>query len=399
MRDAIVCGSGVAGLSAAIGLATHGWSVDVYERDASVREIGAGIFLKANGLRVLRKFGLLDRIRKDCVVLKEARTLSKEGNVLQRRPFQDNNPVWTIQRQLLIRALYDEAVSRGARVHTNSPVHGVSHDGTVRVRDQVFDAELIVAADGVNSVARRGLGLDRPVRLPKSGAIRLLVPRTLAEAEDVVREFWSGRLRVGVAPCTSSDVFAYLIAPLTDGRGKQIPIDAEYWSAQFPSLASEGLFGRAAHADSVHHPYPLVHAQSWVKGCVALVGDAAHALPPTLGQGAGLSLTNALLLSEYVSNRHKIPEALAAWQNDWRWVSDRTQSWSRRYDRITSEWPSGLYPLRDAVIWAIGKSRRFNRYMRIADHVDAPSRRVLSAPSLSAPSRDRVPGRRPDPAK
>ena len=65
MRKAIVCGSGVAGLSATIALAMKGWSVDVYERSAVVREIGAGIFIKGNGLRVLESFGLLERIRRE----------------------------------------------------------------------------------------------------------------------------------------------------------------------------------------------------------------------------------------------------------------------------------------------------------------------------------------------
>ena len=387
MRTSIVSGSGVAGLGAAIALAMKNWSVDVYERSPSVREIGAGIFIKANGLRVLDHLELLETVRKDCVPLREARTLSKDGDLLQCRPLSGFNPVWMIQRQLLIWALYDRAVALGVRVHTNSPVDTYSPDGAVRVNGQTRHAELVIAADGVNSAARRSLGLDRPVRPSRSGAIRFLVPRTAPEAEDVVREFWSGRLRVGVAPCTPRDVFSYLIAPLNDTQGKRTPIDIEYWARRFPKLASEGLFERSRGADSVHHPYPLVNTSSWINGRIALVGDAAHALPPTLGQGAGLSLTNAFLLSEYVSNpRHSdVTRALMAWQHDWRWISDRTQLWSRRYDWITSEWPASLYPLRNTVIWAIGKSRRFNGYMRIADRVDAQGQRLLPVAGTAKP--------------
>ena len=377
MRKAIVCGSGVAGLSATIALAMKDWSVEVYERSTAVREIGAGIFIKGNGLRVLESFGLIDRIRRDCVVLREARTLDRNGEVLQRRILHDLNPVWNIQRQHLIRALLDRAAELGARVHTDSPVDAISPDGTVSTRGRQLRAEFVVAADGVNSAARRVLGLDRPVRAPLSGAIRLLVPRTAHEAEDMVREFWSGRLRIGVSPCTQTEVFSYLIAPLNDERGRRVPIDAGYWAARFPKLTSQGFFDRAAVAEAVHHPYPFVSALSWMNGCAALVGDAAHALPPTLGQGAGLSLTNTLLLSEYVSSHSSVPAALAQWQRDWRWVSDRTQTWARRYDWITSEWPPSVYALRDAVIWGIGKSPRLNNYMRIADRVDAPGRKIL----------------------
>jgi 2-polyprenyl-6-methoxyphenol hydroxylase-like FAD-dependent oxidoreductase len=378
MRTAVVCGSGVAGLSAAIAFAMQGWKVDVYERDSAVREIGAGIFIKANGLRVLESFGLLDRIRRDCVVLQEALTLDKEGKVLQRRKLPGLNPVWNIQRQFLIRALLDRAIELGVRVHTSSAVEQVVPEGWIGIGGQTIRADLVIAADGVNSAARRMLGLDRPVREPRGGAIRLLVPRTAFEADDWVRESWSDRLRIGISPCSRTDVFSYLIAPVEDKRGTRVPIDKEYWSTRFPKLTSEGFFERAAVAGGVHHRYPLVGTKAWAKGRVALVGDAAHALPPTLGQGAGLALTNTLLLSHYVSAMQNVHDALAAWERDWRWISDRTQVWARRYDWITSEWPQSLYPLRNLVIWGLGKSSRFNRYMRIADRIDAPARTVLS---------------------
>jgi 2-polyprenyl-6-methoxyphenol hydroxylase-like FAD-dependent oxidoreductase len=384
MRDAIVGGAGVGGLSAAIGLAMNGWSVDVYERGTSVREIGAGIFIKGNGLRVLDALGVLDQIRRDCVVLREARTFDKNGQCLARRPLYEHNPVWTIQRQLLVRALCDRTIELGGRIHVDSQVEVTGPEGDVRIGGQRLHAELVVAADGVNSSARHALGLDRPVGSPRSGAIRLLIPRTGSEADDVVREFWSGHLRVGIAPCTPRDVFVYLIAPLGEQSGTVTPIDVEFWSEHFPKLASEGLFERAKNSVCVHHAYPLVRTTSWFSGRVALIGDAAHALPPTLGQGAGLSLTNALLMSRYVSERREIPAALAAWQRDWRWITDRTQRWSRKYDRITSEWPQALYPLRSAAIWAIGRSPRFNSYMRVADRVDAPKNTVLPVAAAAA---------------
>jgi 2-polyprenyl-6-methoxyphenol hydroxylase-like FAD-dependent oxidoreductase len=393
MRKAIVCGGGVAGLSAAIALGLRGWAVSVYERSSTVREIGAGIFIKGNGLRVLEGFGLLDRIRRDCVVLREARTLDKNGNILQQRLLHESNPVWNIQRELLIRALLARATELGARVHTDSSVDAISPDGSVTIRGGQVGAELVVAADGVNSVARHTLGLDRPARKPLSGAIRVLVPRSSHEAENIVREFWSGRLRVGVSPCTATEVFSYLIAPLNDQRGARTPIEMEYWAARFPRLAAEGLFQRAAVEEGVHHRYPFVSASSWTRGCVALVGDAAHGLPPTLGQGAGLSLMNTLLLSHYVSSRSDVPEALAAWERDWRWVANRTQIWARRYDWITSEWPPSVYALRNAVIWAIGKSRRFNGYMRVADRVDALTRKVLPAPRFTLQAGEPAPNR------
>jgi 2-polyprenyl-6-methoxyphenol hydroxylase-like FAD-dependent oxidoreductase len=238
-------------------------------------------------------------------------------------------------------------------------------------------------------VVRRALELNLPVQAPRSGAVRLLVQRTAHEAEDVVREYWSGRLRVGICPCSRADVFVYLIAPLDDEHGSKLPIAEDYWSERFPRLAADGIFRRAATAVAVHHRYPLVATSSWVKGRVVLAGDAAHAMPPTLAQGIGLAFTNMSLLAQYVSAEQDLGAALAAWQRDWRWVTIRTQSWSRRYDWITSEWPGWAYGLRSAVIWSLGKSRRFNHHMRIADRVDAPRRRILSVEEVAVSSSGR----------
>lgn len=379
MRSAIVVGGGVAGLSAAISLARTGWRVDVYERGSAIREIGAGIFIKGNGLRVLESYGLLDRIARDCVVLREAHVLDRDGRLLQKRILKEVNTVWNVKRELLIRALCDRATELGARIHVDSPVDSVAEDGFATVRQERIRADLVVAADGVNSIARRQLGLDREVSLPRSGAIRMLVPRTTFEAGDLTREYWSGRLRVGVAPCTTTEVYSYLSAPLDDIDGACAPIKANYWAAHFPALAVQGFFDRADRAGGVHHPYPFVGIAGWSRGKVALVGDAVHALPPTLGQGAGLAMMNALLLGAYLAEARDITAAMASWERDWRWISDRTQFCARRYDWMTSEWPRQAYWFREAIIWGIGKSRRINDYMRVADRVDAP--RGLLLPS------------------
>src|SRR5215204_6169624 len=122
MRVAVVCGGGVAGLSSAISLARTGWSVDVYERGSAIREIGAGIFIKGNGLRVLESYGLLERLARDCVFLEEAHVLDADGKLLQRRILKEVNRVWNIKRQNLVQALRDRATELAVEIGLDSPV-------------------------------------------------------------------------------------------------------------------------------------------------------------------------------------------------------------------------------------------------------------------------------------
>ena len=87
-------------------------------------------------------------------------------------------------------------------------------------------------------------------------------------------------------------------------------------------------------------------------------------MPPTLGQGAGLTMMNGHALATLVSNMDDVPRALERWENSVRYISDATLRWAIRYDRFTRYWPA---PLRPRVIWAFGRFKALNRRMRIAD--------------------------------
>jgi 2-methyl-3-hydroxypyridine 5-carboxylic acid dioxygenase len=102
-----------------------------------------------------------------------------------------------------------------------------------------------------------------------------------------------------------------------------LPVDPAIWASCFPSLAPAfetiGSRGR-------YDVYEMARLDSWSVGRVAIVGDSAHAMPPTLAQGAGCAMMNALSLAEFVSEASDVVMRLRQWEAQERSLTDHTQA-------------------------------------------------------------------------
>src|SRR5258706_16369048 len=123
--------------------------------------------------------------------------------------------------------------------------------------------------------------------------------------------------------------YVYQVCPEADETSGALPNNVAIWSAAFPRLrrAIEILSQTAAS----QHNYSIVRCPRWQIGRVAIIGDAAHGLPPTLGQGVGLTLMNARALAVALGDDNKVDEVLPVWDAAIRFISDRTQRWALRY--------------------------------------------------------------------
>jgi 2-polyprenyl-6-methoxyphenol hydroxylase-like FAD-dependent oxidoreductase len=345
--------------------------VTLHERGDELREIGAGIFMWENGLQVLEELGIYEDAagRGEAI---GAWQLFDERN----RKIQDEwmNPdgvrLITVLRTELHRALASAATRAGVEVITGSRVMGATGDGRLLLENgDARVADLVIGADGVNSAVRDSLGLARSVSSLHDGCGRHLIPRTGSDPRNRTLEYWKGARRVGIVPCTSEEVYVYLCCPEADNRGRAKPLDRASWIESFPNLVDviERIpdAGRwASFSDSV--------CKSWRQGRVALLGDAAHAMSPNLGQGACVAMANARSLSHILDRNTDVASALVQWEHNERPVTDATQRYSRIYGRIGTAWPRQLLDLRSAVIWAAGRSKRVQKRVNVAaTHVPA----------------------------
>jgi 2-polyprenyl-6-methoxyphenol hydroxylase-like FAD-dependent oxidoreductase len=366
-RSVEIVGGGIAGLTAALLFSRAGWRVRVHERSPEVREIGAGIALKNNSISVLERLGVDDLVLKRGQRILVRDLLDEHGKLVRSREITDQFREIVLPRQDVVQGLAEGCAREGIEVRVGSTVVRVTEDATLELGSgERVSADLVVGADGWRSRVRDDLGLTKIARELRNGATRFLIPRTGFEPDGLQREYWSGKRRIGISPCTADLTYSYLSCPQADAEGSALPFDVANWQQWFPGLTP--FLARFAGADSgTRFAYPHVECHAWSRGRVALIGDAAHALPPTLGQGAGLAIMNAAALVRALHQEAEVETALRVWEKERRPLTNHTQRWSLWYDTMTTRWPPQLDFGRRSVMWSFARFNFLNSWLRAAD--------------------------------
>jgi 2-polyprenyl-6-methoxyphenol hydroxylase-like FAD-dependent oxidoreductase len=344
-RHAEIAGAGFAGLTAAAALAQRGWSVRVHERAEALRTTGAGIYIYENGLRVLEAVGAYAAAVHGAPFAHTREVRDDRNSVVSVHRWQGSR-VFSIVRQTVINALAESATLSGAEIVTNSVAAGATSDGTLIMADgRSLKADLVIGADGSNSRVRDSLGLLSKRRPLVDGCTRFLIHKTPEEQGQenndngaTTIEYWSGSRRVLYTPCSETEIYIALTMLDSDEVAKAVPLRRDAWKRWFPHLSAliERLDGQGRY-----DRFELIKLKRWSTGRVAIIGDAAHALPPNIGQGGGCAMMNALSLAVHLERERNIVLALKAWERSERAITDHTQRWSWLLGLPTT-WPPAL---------------------------------------------------------
>ena len=346
-----IAGAGFGGLVAAIGLADRGWTVRVHERRDVLHAEGYGIAIQDNMTRVFATLGILDEILAGGMEIDRRDSLNGDGEVVL--SLKTGLGRYRISRRHIVNLLAQRARTSGVEIVTGSTVVDTTPDGRIELDGgKTHRADLVVAADGINSILRESLGLTVRRVWQKEGGVRLVIARlpedVATDARDgtAMIEAWSNKRRILYCPNSQSEVYVILTCMERDTEARATPVDIAAWQQSFPTMGP--LLERIARDTDWDEcrwvRFQTIRLQRWSAGCVAVLGDAAHAMPPYLGQGAGHAMMNGLGLAVAVDEAPDLASALELWERRERPLTEHTQRWTRIYGAtiFLPEWLKSL---------------------------------------------------------
>jgi 2-polyprenyl-6-methoxyphenol hydroxylase-like FAD-dependent oxidoreductase len=265
---------------------------------------------------VLDALGLLAPVISNVIPAFRRERQDSDGKAFSSCDFDPACRLYLPLQPSLLTALYDALIETGGEVVFNSRAVGADPDGRLEFANgSRVRGDLIIGADGINSVIRDSLGLLRQRRAANQFCYRAVIRREPGrfetEAECTHYEHWSGSRRLLYAPATAEFAHVELTSVASDCSGNPGRIDRQTWQARFPNLTS--IIDRVPD-NARGEWFETIRPEYWSSGRVAIIGDAATAQSPIVGHGVGCMMMSAFALVQTIDHSAGPAEGLTRWE-------------------------------------------------------------------------------------
>lgn len=308
MPTAIVAGAGIAGLASALALAQEGFQVTVLERASELGEVGAGVALARNGIASLRSLGLDDgAIERIGIPTRAGGTFDRQGGpILPIAADVEGVTMRGVHRPRLHGALLERVRALGVEVLTGAEVTGATAGAPGGAPAAVIangverTADLLVAADGVRSAVRDAVAPAARAVYSGYSSWRAVLAHRLDPP--VLTQYWGPHAEAGTMPVGPDLTYWYGYVKLPEGTRylDERTAAREYfhdWAEPVRDVIDATPGEAVMRHDVLHLPGGM---RRYAVGRVVAVGDAAHAMLPTMGQGAATALEDGICVGRLV---------------------------------------------------------------------------------------------------
>jgi 2-polyprenyl-6-methoxyphenol hydroxylase-like FAD-dependent oxidoreductase len=315
-----VIGAGFAGLASATLLARAGHQVTVFEKFVTPQAVGAGILIQPTGLAAMRTLGIYDEILAHGARVNNLCGVSHQGRQvldIQYERWQTGSFGVGLHRGALFNALWKSAKEAGVKILTGQELTQL---------DELKNYDLRVIADGANSQLRSQIGLKFKDKLYPWGAVWAVLPDPQGHYGSTLWQWCRqanqmlGIMPTGYAPNSDTPVVSLFWSLRADRFDDWRKAGLQAWKDSVLALnpACAELLANIISIDQLtwarYHDIvmPRYHTEG-DRDSAVIIGDAAHATSPQLGQGTNLALLDAVALAESLANSDSIPAALATY--------------------------------------------------------------------------------------
>ncbi len=363
----MIIGAGIGGLVTAIALRKQNIDVMIYEAAAQLAPVGAGILVPPNAMNVLDRLGLAGKVAEAGMPIDSFAILDDTGKLISESSarFSANNitlPTVAIHRGALqnvfIQSLPAEIIKTGKRcTHVEVGIKGARaffEDGTEQ------SSRFIIGADGLRSRVRQALFPRSTLRYSGQVCWRGVADMSLQNSrQKQLVEIWGAGKRFGFVPVDRERVYWFATRTTKAGWGADQD-ELKTWLSQlyaeFPEVVTELIACTPEAAilrDDINDLSPM---KDWYRGAVVLIGDAAHATTPNLGQGGAQAMEDSWVLAQKMATCPNYEDAFRLFQQQRYARVRKIVSTSLQVARITNLSSTTLCKMRNLVLRSIPRA-------------------------------------------